>query len=317
MAKEVVNVVGVDRRYGNNLAVSDVSFNVHENEIFALLGPNGSGKSTLLRMLCGFLQPSSGHISILGRSLLGEPRDAKSVIGYVPDQGGLYLHQSVRRFLEFVSGAKNIPVSECASRLDHVIEKLQLESVLDKKISTLSRGYRQRVSLAQALLNQPKLILMDEPTNGLDPMQIRQWRELMKSLKQSCTIVFTSHILDEVSALADRVGLLVNGKLVSVESLHPDSKNALLTLERAGLAHLEANAHTRIENVTELDETLIEVTVAISNSSLPDVIAELASQGVRLHGATRVGVNLEALFFHATNSDNLLESSSPTDSTGD
>lgn len=316
MTKEVVNVVDVGRRFGNILAVSGVSFSVHQNEIFALLGPNGSGKSTLLRMLCGYLQPSAGDISILGCSLLQEPRDAKSVIGYVPDQGGLYLHQSVLRFLEFISGVKNIPLSERDARVGHVVAKLRLESVLDKKIAKLSRGYRQRVSLAQALLNQPQVILMDEPTNGLDPTQVRQWRELIKSIKQTCTIIFTSHVLDEVSALADRVGFLVDGRLVSVESLNRGAEKILLILDKGGFAALEANPNIDVEYVSNLDEARIEVTVSVSGCFIPDVISDLVHHGVRLHGVRSAGANLETLFFRAAEGKLAPEFPSSFDSKG-
>ena len=215
----IVSLDEVSRYFGTVKALERVSLEVAAGETFALLGPNGSGKSTLLRILSGYLKPSGGEIRINGYSLTENRHFALSGISYVPDESELYGRMSVSEFLRFIAGIKCMPKHTVAGRIAAVIQQLELKPVADKKIKVLSRGFRQRVAIAQALLNEPRLILLDEPTNGLDPVQIREWRELMKTLSAQCTVIFTSHVLDDVVALAGRVGLLVAGQLLSVASL--------------------------------------------------------------------------------------------------
>ena len=219
--EHVVAVENASRFFGAIRAVSGVRLNITAGETFALLGPNGSGKSTLLRMMCGFLQPTHGDIKIGGHSILHAARKAQSMLSYVPDECELYARMRVREFLQFMAGIKLVPAPDIALRVKNTAQQLALESVLNTKIKNLSRGFRQRVAIAQALLNQPQVILLDEPTNGLDPVQIREWRALMKDLSRHSTVIFTSHVLDDVVALADRVGLLVDGELRSVAPLRP------------------------------------------------------------------------------------------------
>ena len=288
------------RRYGRMEAVKDVSFSIPQKEVFALLGPNGSGKSTLLRMLCGYLQPSAGSVSILGHDLLNEPRHAKSAIGYVPDESSLYGHMEVQAFLRYMAALKNVPSTALQSRVRSVIERLALGEVLGKKIGALSRGYRQRVSIAQAIVNQPKIVFMDEPTNGLDPTQIRQWRQLMLDLAEDCTVIFTSHILDEVVAIADRVGLLVAGQLRAIESLSADTSLVEILVRNRDLKKIRSMQGSTINNTYPVENDLARVSLSLdSNETMPSIISALTANDVDIFSAKPVNSDLEAVFFGA------------------
>ena len=213
--ESVLEAQAVSRSFGAVRAVDAVSLSVPADKIIALLGPNGSGKSTLLRMLCGYLQPSTGAIHIAGHSLIKKPSLAKSFISYVPDECELYEHMRVHQFLHFMGELKGVEKARMADRVDSVIDDLSLNEVVSRPIGELSRGYRQRVAIAQAMLSKPRIIFLDEPSNGLDLMQVYQWRELMEKISTRCAIVFTSHVFDDVVKLANQVCLLSKGKLLS------------------------------------------------------------------------------------------------------
>ena len=219
LGERIVSLDKVSRAFGRVNAVNNVSLTVTRNETFALLGPNGSGKSTLLNMICGNIQPSLGDIRIGRHSIIKAASAAKSLLSYVPDESELYGHMTVREFLLFMAGIKGATEIAAADCVSKGVARLNLGSVLDNKIATLSRGFRQRVAIAQALLNEPEVILLDEPSNGLDPVQLRDWRVVMKELSNQATVIFTSHVLDDVVALANRVGLLVDGELRTIVSL--------------------------------------------------------------------------------------------------
>jgi ABC-2 type transport system ATP-binding protein len=219
VGERIVSVDQVSRSFGRIRALSNVSLTITRNETFALLGPNGSGKSTLLDIICGNLQPSHGDVRIGDHSIIESAGAAKALLSYVPDESDLYGHMTVREFLVFMAGIKGVAEGELVERVSAGTERLNLGSVRNQKIATLSRGFRQRVAIAQALLNDPQVVLLDEPSNGLDPMQLRDWRHLMKTLSRQTTVIFTSHVLDDVMALAHRVGLLVNGELRTIVSL--------------------------------------------------------------------------------------------------
>ncbi|MEM7467480.1 MAG: ABC transporter ATP-binding protein [Pseudomonadota bacterium] len=212
-------LTNVSRRFGNHDAVRDISFDVPSGAAFALLGPNGSGKSTLLRLMSGYLQPSAGDISIGGTSLIKHPQIVKRQLAYVPDQSDLYGHMRVRQFLRFMAAVREIDRAEQDDIIEEVINDLALQDVSNRRIDELSRGFRQRVAIAQALLNKPQVLLLDEPSNGLDLVQHRQWRELMKSLQARCTLIFSSHTIGDVLSIATSVGLLAHGRLLHVTKI--------------------------------------------------------------------------------------------------
>ena len=187
--------------------------------MFGLLGPNGSGKTTFLRLLAGYLLPSSGKLHIAGVDAVHDSLAVRSRIGYVPESAPLYGHMRVREFLTFMARLRRIEEARVKDAVDRVVEQLALGPVINKLTSTLSRGYRQRTALAQALVHEPDLLLLDEPTNGLDPRQIIEIRGIIQGLKGRQTVLMSSHILGEVSRTAERVAILLDGKLLGVRAI--------------------------------------------------------------------------------------------------
>lgn len=214
-ATPIVNIHSLSKDYGRRRAVDNVSLQIEEGEVFGLLGPNGSGKSTLLKMLTGLLVPSSGSAAIKGFDVSSQGRLARRFVGYVPEDSTLYPQMQVHEFLRFMGRLKGLTRCRLPAALDAVIAALELVSVQRLAIGKLSHGYRQRVLIAQALINDPPLLILDEPTNGLDPHQIIELRELIKRLAPAHTILITSHILGEIERVATRVAILVNGRLLT------------------------------------------------------------------------------------------------------
>jgi ABC-2 type transport system ATP-binding protein len=205
--------------YGPRLAVDRVSFEVEAGEVMGLLGPNGSGKTTILRILTGYLRPSAGTARIAGLDVVDEPLAARARVGYVPEDVPLYDWMAVREFLVFMAKLKGLTGSVATGAVDAAIERLVLGDVRRLLIGKLSRGYRQRVAVAQALLGNPDLLVLDEPTNGLDPRQIIEMRGHIRALAGERTVLVTSHILGEIQRVADRVAILLAGRLLAVHGL--------------------------------------------------------------------------------------------------
>ncbi|MBX5477020.1 MAG: ABC transporter ATP-binding protein [Clostridia bacterium] len=205
----------VTKRYGPRRGVEDVSFEVRRGEIVGLLGPNGAGKTTTLRMLTGYLPPSEGRILVDGHDVEEEPFEARRRIGYMPDNPPLYPEMTVRGYLQFVAALRDVPARSRAAKVDAALERFNLGDVAGRLIGRLSRGYRQRVGLAQAVVHDPDVLVLDEPTVGLDPRQVSEMRETIRALARDHTIVFSSHILSEVQALCERVVILHEGRVVA------------------------------------------------------------------------------------------------------
>ncbi len=210
---------GVSKRYRSFTAVDRLNLGVRRGEVFCLLGPNGSGKTTFIRMLAGYLSPSAGRLLVAGHDVVRDGLAAKRKIGYVPESVPLYSHMRVGEFLRFMARLRQVPVAAVEAAVRRAAEMLALGDVLRKPIRALSRGYRQRTALAQALVHDPEILILDEPTNGLDPRQIMETRALIRSLAGRHTILMSSHILSEVEKTADRAGLLLDGKLLGVRSI--------------------------------------------------------------------------------------------------
>lgn len=205
---------GLSKYYGSFVAIEDISFSIPRGQIVAFLGPNGAGKSTTLKILSGFLGASKGSASIAGLDIQSQRLEASRRLGYLPENGPLYDNMVPVELLRFFGEMRGVEEGRLAERIDAVAELCALKDVLEKPIGKLSRGYRQRVGLAQALLHDPDVLIMDEPTAGLDPNQIRDFRTNIKKLGESKTILLSTHILQEVSAVAERVLLIHKGKLV-------------------------------------------------------------------------------------------------------
>ena len=211
----MIDVDQLTMRYGHVLALDRVSFQAKPGEILGLLGPNGAGKSTAMRILTTYLYPSAGTATVHGADIIKDSVKVRQLIGYLPESVPLYGYMNVEEYLHFVGAARGLSGTRLKERLKWVMESCQLRKVWKQPASELSKGYGQRVGLAQALIHDPKVLILDEPTSGLDPIQILSIRSLIKSLVQDKTIVFSTHILQEVEALADRIVIINEGKLVA------------------------------------------------------------------------------------------------------
>jgi ABC-2 type transport system ATP-binding protein len=218
-AAPIVQIEGVTKSYGGVRAVADVSLDVVAGEVLGLLGPNGSGKTTLIRMLTGYLAPSRGRISIGGHDSVMAPMQARRHIGYVPETVPLYRQMRVREFLTFMARIRGVPRSDVERAVARAAAQTAVTEVLAAPIGTLSRGFRQRVAIAQALVHEPSVVVLDEPTNGLDPRQIIETRRLIQGLAGDHTVIVSSHILTEVEKVATRVAILLRGQLLAVRAM--------------------------------------------------------------------------------------------------
>ena len=212
---EVKNLV---KQYGTHLALDDLSFSVEDNEIFGFLGPNGAGKSTTMNIITGYLAPTSGTVSIDGHDIIEDPIEAKKLIGYLPELPPLYPEMTPREYLKFVAEAKGVKKADIRDEIDRVMEKTAITDVQNQLIKTLSKGYRQRVGMAEAIIGSPKVIIMDEPTVGLDPMQIIEFREMIRELGKDHTVIISSHILAEISEICHKIMIIVKGRLVAIDT---------------------------------------------------------------------------------------------------
>ncbi len=220
----MVEVKNLVKRYGDKLAVNNVSFTVNEGEILGFLGPNGAGKSTTMNIITGYLSSTSGTVTIDGCEILDDPKGAKSKIGYLPEIPPLYQDMTVKRYLEFVYDLKRVTLPK-QEHLAEVCKVTKITDVYNRVIKNLSKGYRQRVGFAQALVGNPPVIILDEPTVGLDPKQIIEMRNLIRGLGKKHTVILSSHVLSEIQAVCDRIVVINNGQLVADESTEEITTN--------------------------------------------------------------------------------------------
>ena len=217
----MIQVENVTKKYGSFIAVNNLNFEINSGEIVGLLGPNGAGKSTTMNMITGFIEPTEGTIVIDGKDILKSGKEAKKQIGYMPENIPLYLDLTVREFVKFMAELKCVPKKERKKEIKDILEKTNLLDVQNKLIRNLSRGYKQRVSLAGAIVGKPKILILDEPTVGLDPKQIVEIRELIKTLAKDHTVILSSHILSEISQLCEKVIIINKGTIVAIDT--PDN----------------------------------------------------------------------------------------------
>lgn len=214
----MIEVKNVTKKYGKFVAVDDISFTINEGEIIGLLGPNGAGKSTTMNMLTGYIEQTNGDIIIDGYNMLKKPKKAKKEIGYMPEGVPLYTDLTVKEFVNYMAEIKNVNKKDRKHKVESIIEKTGLKDVEKKLIKNLSRGYKQRVSMAGALVGNPKILILDEPTVGLDPKQITEIRSLIKDLGKTHTVILSSHILSEVSQICNKVIIINKGKIVAIDT---------------------------------------------------------------------------------------------------
>lgn len=308
----MIKVIGVTKRYGSTTAVRDISFEVAAGEIVGFLGPNGAGKTTTMRILTGFLPPTEGTAEVAGHSVIDEPIEVKRQIGYLPEVPPVYPEMEVDSYLEFVARLKGIPNARIASAIDAALEKTSISHVRRKLIGKLSKGYRQRVGLAQALIHNPKVLILDEPTAGLDPAQIREVRELVKSLAGDHTIILSSHILSEVSDTCGRVIIISEGSIVATDT--PDNLIARLQggggaveLEIDGPAEDVQTRLAAVEGVLGVSrgrDVAGRLTWVAHTADAPDIRKRLAravvESGWGLYGLKQTGMSLEDIFLKLT-----------------
>ena len=214
----MIEISHLVKKYGDHYAVKDLNVRIEEGQIYGFLGPNGAGKSTTMNMITGYLAPTAGTVKVDGFDIVKEPEKAKQHIGYLPEIPPLYSEMTVEEYLKFAAELKRIPGKERAAQIEKAIKTAQLEDVRKRLINNLSKGYKQRVGLAQAVLGDPETIILDEPTVGLDPRQMIEMRELIRSLKKNHTVILSSHILCEVSAVCDQILIISKGELVASDT---------------------------------------------------------------------------------------------------
>ena len=293
----MIEVKGISRRYGSLLAVDDVSFSIGTGEIVGLLGHNGAGKSTIMRMLTGFLEPASGKIRIGGIDLQQHPVKARSLIGYLPENCPLYPEMRVMEYLCFQAALKGVAHHLREKQAVDVIRQTQLHEKATSLISSLSRGQRQRVGVAQALLAEPGILILDEPTNGLDPSQITQMRGLVRNAAQHATVLVSTHILQEVEAVCDRVLILRGGKLVIDQPLNTLRRESRLrvVVDRPG-----DEARELLESIAPLESGdegyLLDCSHEDVRKTAREVSRRLAEEQIGLLELRPLGDSLESLF---------------------
>ena len=217
--KLMITIENLTKYYGSNKAVNNISFTINDNEILGFLGPNGAGKSTTMNMITGYLPMSAGKVTINGVDITKDPVKAKRKIGYLPEIPPVYPDMKVKEYLSFCAGLKKVPLGKKQEEIDRVMGLLKITDVSGKLIRNLSKGYKQRVGFAQALLGDPEFLILDEPTVGLDPNQVIEVRKLIKDLKKNHTVIFSSHILSEVSEVCDRVVIINKGDIRAIDTI--------------------------------------------------------------------------------------------------
>ena len=234
----MIQVSHLTKYYGDFLAVNDLSFDIQDGHVYGFLGPNGAGKSTTMNIMTGCLSPTDGTVKIGGFDILEQPEAAKKLIGYLPEQPPLYPNETPQEYLTFVGEAKGLRGKELREEIDSAVQSAGIENVRDRLIGTLSKGYRQRVGIAQALLGKPQVIILDEPTVGLDPIQIIEIRDFIKELGKTHTVILSSHILSEVQAVCEQVLIISKGKLVAFDA--PENLEKLLLASNGVTFQVEA-----------------------------------------------------------------------------
>lgn len=306
----MIEVSHLTKRYGNHLALSDLSFTIPNGQIYGLLGPNGAGKSTTMNILTGCLAATSGEVRIDGVDIFEDPMAAKRHLGYLPEQPPVYMDRTPWEYLRFVARAKG--VKNLAQEVDRVMDLTQIADVRDRLIRNLSKGYRQRVGIAQAILGDPDIIILDEPTVGLDPRQITEIRELIQKLGENKTVILSSHILGEVQAVCERLLILSKGKLVACDTpanLEKQMSSAsALEIDVCASAEQAEKLLSRLPNVQSFKSKgtadRCQVRLETEKEHLEDlskaVFFALAKAGTPLLAMTSTKASLEDIFLELT-----------------
>lgn len=309
-AEQLIEVRHLTKLYGGHAAVDDLSFTVEDGTIYGFLGANGAGKSTTMNIMTGYLAPTDGEVIINGHNILDEPEEAKRTIGYLPEIPPVYPDMTVYEYLRFAAEIKKIPKAEREDQIEQAAGELELGDVTDRLIRNLSKGYRQRVGFAQALLGEPETLILDEPTVGLDPRQIIEIRDLIRKLGQSHTVILSSHILAEVSEVCDKVLIINKGRFVACDT--PDhlaaerERGATLTVHAEGTpAELEAAVRTvpgvtDVSSFTENGESCVRIAVPGDQDIRAEVSRALMQAGLMILEMRTEKESLESIFLELT-----------------
>ena len=309
----MIEVKKLTKKYGDHVAVNNLNFTVEDGKIYGFLGPNGAGKSTTMNIITGCLAATEGEVYINGNDIFENPIQAKKFIGYLPEQPPLYLDMTPYEYLKFVAEAKGVHKGEIDDQIDEVLAVTQIENVQDRLIRNLSKGYKQRVGIAQAMIGHPEVIILDEPTVGLDPKQIIEIRQLIHSLGQKCTVILSSHILSEISAICDHVIIISHGNMVAndtVENLssHYTGKSTmLLTIKGAdGRIRMELNdiaeiLDYEIESVTDTADVFdVKITIDRQSDIRELLFNTFAKIGCPILSMITESLSLEDVFLQLT-----------------
>lgn len=258
----MIQVKDVTKKYGNFIAVKNLNFEIKHGEVIGFLGPNGAGKSTTMNMLTGFIEPSEGSIIINGKDIVKKAREAKKNIGYMPENVPLYLDLTVREFVTYMAELKLVQRKERKKQVEEIIKATGLEDVKNKLIRNLSRGYKQRVSMAGVLVGKPEILILDEPTVGLDPKQIIEIRELIKSLGKDHTVIISSHILSEISQICEKVIIINKGEIVAIDT--PENLEKLVNENNSIIVTVE-DKENKMPELSEKVEEISKVELVKDN----------------------------------------------------
>jgi len=303
----------VTKYFGSVLALNDISFEIAKGEIVGFLGRNGAGKTTLMRILTSYLPATSGKVLIGGQDVAKHSMAVRRKIGYLPEIPPLYPNMAVKEYLRFAAELKDVPVKKKRIRIDCVLEECQLKDVQNKAIGTLSKGYKQRVGIAQAIINEPELLILDEPTSGLDPLQIRQVRKLIKSLEHKRTVILSTHILSEIEQIAQRVLIIGSGKILADESLErllsgPDGLSKVL-LRIKGNRELIESAMKKIGGIKQVNITsqdnvhIMRLEISGSLDHYNEIITKAMRASGQILEMKECKLNLEDVFLTLSSAD--------------
>ena len=308
----MIQVENLVKKYGSHTAVDHLSFTVEKGQTYGFLGPNGAGKSTTMNIMTGYIAAGSGTVTINGYDILKQPEEAKKCIGYLPEVPPLYTDMTVREYLFFVAELKKVPKKERADHVSEIMEKIQLTDMQKRLIRNLSKGYKQRVGMAQALIGDPEVLILDEPMVGLDPKQIIEMRDLIRNLAKEHTIILSSHILSEVSAVCDHIMIISHGKLAASgspqelqEMMHTKAELEITLIGTSKLAeeilqNMDGIDSYEIEPAEEENSIKIRVETAGGKDMRKELSLALSKENMPILSMNRVEKSLEDIFLELT-----------------
>jgi ABC-2 type transport system ATP-binding protein len=302
-----IDVYQLSKHFQHKIAVDQLTFKVEKGQIVGLLGPNGAGKSTTMRMLTGYIAPSEGEIYICGYNLNKDPFKAKKKIGYLPEQNPLYLDMYVHEYLRFMGSIHGLGKKECVKRAKEVVKQCGIEDMQNKKLGALSKGYRQRVGLAQALIHDPEVLILDEPTAGLDPNQLHHIRGVIKELGREKAILFSTHIMQEVEAICDKVIIIYQGKLrlsASLDELAQYSNDQFIVTFKEAIPVEQLQTIDSVAKIEILDMHKCKLYTTNSRDIYENIFHFAKQHGLTLQRIEQKKETLEDIFTQLTKTDN-------------